>query len=99
MPVQGSYRFRFQVPNLPHESGQTFGFWIDYDIDEQPILLTHMTGKLHSLKGTTLLKSLLTYPWMAARVMARIHYQALHLWLKGMVYHPKPLPPKERVTS
>jgi DUF1365 family protein len=31
-------------------------------------------------------------------VIVRIHYQALRLWLKGVPYHSKPLPPLEETS-
>jgi uncharacterized protein len=35
---------------------------------------------------------------MTIGVIARIHIQALRLWLKGVKYVPKPLPPAEETT-
>jgi DUF1365 family protein len=38
------------------------------------------------------------YPWMTAAVVARIHWQALRLWLKGVRFVSKPAPPVEETT-
>jgi DUF1365 family protein len=101
MPVDGNYRFRFCVPedfsNAPSRS--SMGFWIDYIIDGNKILLTSMTGKLKPLNQKNLLKSFIHYPFMTILVMGRIHYQALKLWIKGIRYYPKAQLPKENMTE
>jgi DUF1365 family protein len=35
---------------------------------------------------------------MTAGVIARIHWQALRLWLKGVPFFSKPLPPARETT-
>lgn len=41
-------------------------------------------------------RALLRHPWMTARVIAAIHYQALRLYAKGTPFHPHPgTPPSE----
>lgn len=103
MPLKGAYSFRFSVPenfsktNAPLRS--SVGFWIDYSIEGEKILLTSMTGTLKPLKQKNLLKSLINYPFMAIVVIVRIHYQALKLWIKGIGYSPKAPLPKENITE
>jgi hypothetical protein len=46
-----------------------------------------------------LLKAFFLYPWMTLGVMARIHLQALKLWVRGVPYVPKPLPPQQETTK
>lgn len=99
MPVSGTYSFRFKVPEDFGRTNASIGFWIDYAIDCEKVLLTSMTGNLKPLTQRCLLKSLIDYPFMAILVMGRIHYQALKLWIKGMHYYPKPQPPKENITE
>jgi DUF1365 family protein len=41
----------------------------------------------------------LSTPLQTLAVIARIHWQALRLWLKGVAFHGKPLPPLEETTS
>ena len=99
MPVMGTYSFRFMVPINFEETNAPMGFWIDYAIDGEKVLLTSMTGKFKPLTQPRLLKSLIHYPFMAILVIVRIHYQALKLWMKGIRYYPKPQPPKENMTE
>ena len=42
------------------------------------------------LGGRTLAATLLRFPWMTARVVTAIHWQALRLWLKRVPYHAHP---------
>jgi DUF1365 family protein len=35
---------------------------------------------------------------MTLKVVAGIHYEALHLWRKGMKFHKRPTPPAHDVT-
>ena len=50
------------------------------------------------ITGASLARVLLTYPWMTARIMVAIHWQALKLWWKGAGYRARPEPPAEEVT-
>lgn len=42
------------------------------------------------LDSATMAATLLRHPWMSARVILAIHWQALLLWLKGVPYHAHP---------
>ena len=42
------------------------------------------------LAGPTMAATLLRFPWMSARVILGIHWQALRLWLKRVPYHAHP---------
>lgn len=99
MPITGTYSFRFKVPEDFGKTNAPVGFWIDYAIDGEKVLLTSMTGNLKPLTQRCLLKSLIHYPFMAILVIGRIHYQALKLWMKGIRYYSKPHPPKESMTE
>lgn len=101
MPLEGTYSFRFGIPEdfLNDPSRSSMGFWIDYAIDGKKILLTSMTGKLKPLNQKFLLKSLINYPFMTILVIIRIHYQALKLWVKGIRSYPKAQLPKENITE
>ncbi|MBM3632828.1 MAG: DUF1365 domain-containing protein [Alphaproteobacteria bacterium] len=99
MPVEGTYSFRFMVPEDMSQECASLGFWIDYSIDGQKMLLTSLNGKLKSLSERMLLRALITYPFMTIMVVWRIHYQAFKLWMKGIKYYSKPKPPKEKTTE
>jgi uncharacterized protein len=46
--------------------------------------------KRHPWSGKALHRILLQYPFMTAKVIARIHWQALKLYLKGAKFYPDP---------
>lgn len=62
------------------------------------LLATGVRGAAKALSTRNLLRAFMLYPWMTLGVIVRIHYQALRLWLKGVPYHSKPLPPLEETT-
>ncbi|HUU73905.1 MAG TPA: DUF1365 domain-containing protein [Burkholderiales bacterium] len=90
--VSGKYAFRFQ-------SGvSTCNVNIDYDDPEGRLLLTAISGRASEFTIGALLRAFFLYPWMTLGVMARIHWQALKLWIGGVPYVPKPLPPQQETT-
>ena len=42
------------------------------------------------LRGAEMAATLWRFPWMTARVVLAIHWQALRLWLKRVAYYPHP---------
>jgi DUF1365 family protein len=71
---------------------------IDYDDDQGPLLKTSVAGTLEPLNARSLRRALRAYPAMTLAVMARIHWQALKLWLKRVPFFTKPQPPKQFLT-
>jgi DUF1365 family protein len=49
-----------------------------------------LTLRRRPLAGRAMAGTLLRFPWMTARVILGIHWQALVLWLKRVPYHPHP---------
>jgi hypothetical protein len=98
--VEGKYRFRFL------RSRQTIGnkqeertiARIDYDDDKGPLLLTSIAGSAQVLSNAVVAKAFFLYPLMTFGVMARIHWQALRLWLKRVPFFSKPLPPAQEIS-
>lgn len=90
--VEGGYRFRFA-----RERGvQTAR--IDYDDAEGELLLTSISGKPREWSRRALLAACLRMPFLTLGVVARIHWQALRLWLKGVPFrgaHPLNRPLEE----
>ncbi len=90
-PVEGSYRFRFDI------RADRVGIWIDYTQSEGGLIAT-LTGKRQPLTNAGILRSMLRRPFGARRVLALIHWQALKIWWKGGGYQPRPEPPAEEVS-
>lgn len=90
--IEGGYRFRFQLER-PVQLCR-----IDYDDSEGELLLTSISGKPQAWSAAALLKAFLRMPLLTLGVIARIHWQALKLWLKGVPFrgaHPAPRPLQE----
>jgi hypothetical protein len=90
--VRGNYRFQFSV------DAQACAVRIDYDDGAGMLLATAVRGVARPLTSAALLRAFLLYPWMTLGVIARIHWQALRLWRKGVPFFRKPLPPAQETT-
>lgn len=93
LAVEGEYRFRFQL----HPQRRTVR--IDYRMHGRTVLMTALTGEARPLAATPLLQTLATLGWATALVVLRIHWQALRLWLKGIRFHKKPIPPSREIST
>jgi DUF1365 family protein len=90
--VEGGYRFRFQLERAVQRCR------IDYDDAEGELLLTSISGKPQPWSAAALLKAFLRMPFLTLGVIARIHWQALRLWRKGVPFrgaHPVQRPLQE----
>lgn len=94
--VEGQYSFRFMrtVQQLKERTVVR----IDLDDENGPLLNTSVSGVLEPIDKKALRKALLHYPAMTLMVMARIHWQALKLWLKRVGFYSKPSAPDQIVT-
>lgn len=99
--VKGYYRFRFE------QTGERAFAQIDYydgdvevvDKDEAgKLLVTTVFGKPQALTAAIALSALITHPLMTFGVVARIHWQALKLWLKRVKFISRPKPPTIETT-
>lgn len=90
-PVEGSYRFRFDI------RPDRIGIFIDYTAGNGGLLAT-LVGKLEPLTTWGILKTSLARPFGSRRVLALIHWQALKLWWKRAPFRSRPLPPAEEVS-
>ncbi len=99
--VDGRYRFRFMLSGdslAPAANPKRFVGRIDYDGEAGPLLQTSISGALVPLTDGTLARALFGYPLFAFGVIARIHWQAVRLWLKRVPFSSKPEPPAINVT-
>ena len=90
-PVEGSYRFRFDI------RPDRIGIWIDFSAGENGVIAT-LTGRRTPLTNRAILWACLRRPFGSRRVLALIHWQAVKLWWKGAAYRPVPKPPVEEVS-
>ncbi|MDF2445227.1 MAG: hypothetical protein K0S46_463 [Moraxellaceae bacterium] len=90
--VDGEYRFRFLF------TPERRTVCIDYYRDGELTLKTAVSGQAQALDDRSLLRLFLSLGWSTLLVVLRIHWQALRLWLKGMTFHKKPLPPQEETS-
>ena len=91
--IEGGYRFRFMrtadrtVARIDHD-----------DATGQPLLQTSVSGQLAPLTRRALHQAWLGSPLLTLGVMARIHWQALHLWRQRLPFFRKPVPPAALVS-
>ena len=95
--VKGHYRFRFE-----QTAGRAFA-QIDYhdglgDSEDDKLIVTTVHGKPQALTAAAALSAFITHPLMTFGVVARIHWQALKLWLKHVKFISKPEPPASETT-
>ncbi|HQW39041.1 MAG TPA: DUF1365 family protein, partial [Usitatibacteraceae bacterium] len=62
------------------------------------LLVTWIDGKAESIGARSLARAFVGYPFLTAGVVARIHWQALRLWLKRVPFFSKPEPPLQETT-
>jgi DUF1365 family protein len=94
--LDGTYRFRFM--RSLHDGIEKTVARIDYDDALGPLIQTSVSGTLEPVSKASVRKALWRYPAMTFGVMARIHWQALKLWIKRVPFIPKPKLPDIFVT-
>ncbi len=94
--VKGHYHFRFE-----QVAGRAFAE-IDYfdaeDAGAARLMVTTLHGAPEALTSQSALRAFLGHPLMTFGVVARIHWQALKLWLKRVPFFTKPMPPSLSTT-
>jgi DUF1365 family protein len=92
-PVNGQYRFRFDV--APDKIGAYINFVTGND---EQRLITWIKGDVGEAEQISVWKLLLRYGWMTPLVVVRIHWQAAKLFTKRVKFFGKPRLPDEVVT-
>ncbi len=82
--VRGRYRFRVTAGRTARRVD------VDYYDGEQLLIATRIAGHAVALDGAALRAQLWRFPLMTFGVVARIHWQALRLWLKRVPWFHKP---------
>jgi DUF1365 family protein len=92
--VDGHYTFRF------HFGADRWLARIDHFNGESPaaLLETHISGRAQPLAPGESRALLWRYRWFTLAVAARIHWQALRLWLRRVPVFTKPAPPASTLT-
>ncbi|WP_373992014.1 DUF1365 domain-containing protein [Duganella sp. BuS-21] len=90
--VQGHYRFRFRLGGASHSIG------IDYHDDDGLLLRTAVSGHPAPMTDRAIFGALCRYPLLGIGIVARIHWQALRLWLKRVPFFSKPAAPSIHTT-
>ena len=94
--VQGHYEFVFgaQAQSATGlDQAQRLLARIDYHTEAGCTLQTSLSGRLQPLTRRSWWRMALGYPLHSATVVARIHWQALRLWLKRVPFWGKQPPP------
>jgi uncharacterized protein len=92
-PVAGRYRFGFG-----ERAGRRLAR-IDYFDEAGPLLYTSISGQPQPLTRARLALACFTHPFMTVVIMARIHWQALRLWVKRAPFFAKPGAPAEELSQ
>jgi DUF1365 family protein len=94
--VTGGYRFRFMRTGAwgtGAAGADRLIACVNHDDEVGPLLQTSQAGTLEPLTPASARKAFWGWPLMTWGVVARIHWQALRVWLKGVPFHRKPEPP------
>lgn len=90
--LQGEYHFRFRLGDTTHCT------CIDYHDNNGLLLKTSVSGRALPLTERALIAALLRFPLLGFGIVARIYWQALRLWLKGVPFFRKPPAPLQDIT-
>lgn len=84
--MDGYYTFTFA------RTADSFKTDIIYYVGEEAVVKTAMQGRYSRLSSLSILGVVFAYPLMTVMVVARIHWQAIKLWWKGVPHQLKKYP-------
>jgi DUF1365 family protein len=90
--IVGRYHFRFV-----HRAARSAARIDHYETDRN-VLQTSISGTHVPLSNSACLRAIFCYPLFSFGVIARIHWQAIRLWIKQVPFISKPQPPTQFVT-
>jgi DUF1365 family protein len=93
MDLQGDYAFSFHAPN------EQLRLSILLNDQQLPKLSATQTGSAVEFSDRQILKQVIRFPFLTAKVLGAIHWHALKLWLKGARFYRKPEPPMIEVSK
>jgi DUF1365 family protein len=96
--VEGEYSFRFErqtdAAGMPAHTMAR----VDLHDAQGPLLQTSVAGALAPLSAHNIRRAFFGMPLMTLGVVARIHLQAIRLWIKRVPYFSKPRAPQHFVS-
>lgn len=92
MDMETTYHFRIRPP------GDRLSVGIRQTDAGGDLLHASLTAERAPLTDRALAGAVLRHPLMTLKVVAGIHWEALHLWRKGLRLHPRPPAPPAPVT-
>ncbi|PWC97575.1 DUF1365 domain-containing protein [Azospirillum sp. TSO5] len=96
MDMETAYHFRIRPPK--GEAGEPMTVSIRQTDAGGPVLHASLTAQRVELTDGAILRAWARHPLMTAKVVAGIHWEALHLWRKGLAIRPRPPAPAQPVT-
>ncbi|CAO3362167.1 DUF1365 domain-containing protein [Azospirillum palustre] len=96
MDMETAYHFRIRPPG--GLAGEPMAVSIRQTDAEGPVLHAALTARRVELTDPAILRAWARHPLMTAKVVAGIHWEALHLWRKGLAIRPRPPAPAHPVT-
>jgi uncharacterized protein len=84
LPMDLSYDWRFSQP------GARLSVHMEDLQDDRKIFDATLTLQRREISGASLATALVAFPFMTARVVSAIYWQALRLWLKRIPFHSHP---------
>ena len=96
--VEGHYRFRFERHDDAAGTPAHTRARVDLHDAEGALLQTAIAGALVPLDARSRRRAIVGMPLMTLGIVARIHWQALRLWLKRVPFFTRPAPPPHPVS-